>query len=273
MNEFNEISGRVFEEFRRQAQKQGLSIDEIDEENGQIRVPNAEGQVMLIRLDNLIQYYQETGDKNAVRDFVAKIVVMAKPQEDPGWAEAKGSVYISLCPHNTKPENPLAQDATNYSRRYFILDTPTQAAWITPDMLEKWGISLEELERQALENGDSLLAETELEIGYVEGHPLGSFKVHDRTLNAALLLAPSLKSKVRKDFGWPIYAVIPNKVTCYFFSQEHYGYFRECMSNFVADKYEGLRGVSPELLELNDSGIRSVCSWMKRLGYVMEFDS
>ncbi len=45
------------------------------------------------------------------------------------------------------------------------------------------------------------------------------------------------------------------------------------LSGFVADNYESPRRITPELLEFSDAGIRPICTWTKKLGYVIEFDS
>lgn len=208
-----------------------------------------------------------------MKDFVAKIVSAADSQGHPGWDAAKKDIYISLYPSQTKIEPPFAKDVGHYCCRFFILNTPSETIWVTPGMVDKWGTTEGVLEQQALANGNLLLAETDLAIENVKGHPLGSFKLRDRTLNAALLMAPGLKDKVRKDFGWPLYAVIPEPKACRFFGKRDFEFFEENRGTFVADGYESPRHITPELLEFNDAGIKSICTWVRRMGYIMKCDS
>ena len=272
MSEYNEIGNMVLQEFIGQIEKRGLTVSEMLPETGQLSIRNADGGVMLISLLNLVDYYYRSRDEHAVRDFVAKVVASANPRMNPAWDKAKRDIYISLYPTTAKVEPPFAKEFSGYSSRYFILDTPDKSIWVTPGMLEEWNITEETLERQALANGNALLAETDLHIERIEGHPLGSFKVRDRTLNAALLTAPAFKEKAGKAFGWPLYAVIPNKVTCCFFGQPDFTFFEERMGVFVANNYDNPRHITPELLKFSDTGVTSICTWTRKMGYIIKFD-
>ena len=139
-------------------------------------------------------------------------------------------------------------------------------------MLEKWGVTPEELRSKALENGDRLLAGTAIEIGEVEGHPLGTFRTEDRNLTAACLFAPGMKNKVENDFGWPIYFIFPDKIPCHFFGKEHYDYFLPRMGNLVAEKFNSSRRISPELMEFGDDGVKAIRSWAQHGDYIVSFD-
>ena len=279
MSEFNTIGNIILRDFIHQVEKQGLTVGEMLPETGQLSVRNADGQSMLVSLINLVDYYYRSRDQNAVGDFVANVVATLTSQKTPGWEEAKNSVYVSLYPsvslHSSDAamEPPFAKEIADYCSRYFILDMPSRAMWVTPGILEEWDISEAVLERQTLANGDSLLGGTDLMLDRIEGRPLGSFGLRDRTLNAALLLAPGLKNKVLKQFGWPLYAVIPNKITCCFFGQADFDFFIGRLGSFVANAYENQRHITPELLEFSDAGIKPICTWVKRMGHIIKFDS
>ncbi|MDL2269686.1 hypothetical protein LJC71_05185 [Desulfosarcina sp. OttesenSCG-928-A07] len=273
MSEFNNIGNMILHEFIRQVQEQGLEVSGQHPETGQISLKNADGQTVLVSLLNLVDYYYTSRDENAVNDFVRKVVSVLRPQKTPDWDKARSRVYVSLYPWDSKKRPPLAKEVADYCGRFFILDTPETALWITPAMLTEWKITEAALEAEALANGDALLAATDLEVARLDGRALGSFKLRDRTLNAALLMAPSLKDKVRERFGWPLYAVIPNKTTCRFFGPDDFSYFEQNLAEFVADEYDNPRRITPELLEFNDGGIRPICTWVKRMGYIMKFDS
>ena len=272
MSEFNAIGNRILQEFISEVEKRGLTVSGMNPETGQLTLQSAQGQTLLVSLINLVEYYYRTRDKNAVNDFAAKVVATVKPEGTPGWGDARGNIYVSLYPLHTEMEPPFAKEVSDYSCRFFIRDTPDKAIWISPEHLAEWGVTEAVLERQALANGDLLLAETGLKIDDVEGRRLGSFRLRDRTLNAALLMAPALKDSVRQDFGWPLYAVIPNKITCCFFGQADFDFFEDRLANLVASEYESPRRITPELLEFSDNGIRPICTWTKRMGYIIKFD-
>jgi hypothetical protein len=274
MDSSQEMVNYIFEEFFRIAEVEGIIITGMDQETGAIYIPNAEGQTLSVRLDNLIDYYFNTQDENAVADFVAKIKAMTLPQEDPAWEEAKKKIFISLYPNQSEVRSPYAKDITPWFNKFYVLDTPVQMQWILPELAEKWGVTEDDLEKQAMENADRLLAETEIEIGDVDGqgHLLGSFRVQDRNLTAACLFAPKMKEKLSEKFGWPLYVVFPDKITCYFFGKDHFDYFEPRIGGMVTDHYEGARAITPELLEFSDDGIKTLCTWSKQDGYVVKFD-
>ncbi|MDR0660853.1 MAG: hypothetical protein LBG19_08675 [Prevotellaceae bacterium] len=56
MNDYNQIANTIFQEFLDDAQAQGLTITRMDEETGGLYIPNAAGETMMVRLDNLIGY-------------------------------------------------------------------------------------------------------------------------------------------------------------------------------------------------------------------------
>lgn len=98
----------------------------MDQETGAIYIPNSEGQTLAVRLDNLIDYYFNTQDENAVVDFVAKIKAMTLPQEYPTWEEAKEKIFISLYPNQSEARSPYAKDVTPWFNKFYVLDTTTQ---------------------------------------------------------------------------------------------------------------------------------------------------
>lgn len=273
MSEFSQIGDRILNEVLELFQLRGLEVREMRPENGELVVRNAGGRIAVVNLIHLVEYYYETRDENAVGHFVDSVAASLTPRDAVAWEAARKNIYYSLHPTFTESDPPFAREVTAYCARHYILDTPDANIWITPNMLEEWGVSEEAVNRQALENGDRLLAGTELDIDNIKGCALGSFHVRDVSLKAALLLAPSFKDKVSPHFGWPVYAVIPNKRLCCFFRKSDYPALKSFISNFVGTYYEESQHVSPELLEFGPHGISSVCTWLKKGNYIMEFDS
>ncbi len=92
--------------------------------------------------------------------------------------------------------------------------------WITKDDLKKWNITETELDIQASINADKLLKTTPITLDIIENRKLGLIEVEHTTLKGALLFAPTMKEKIKTDFGFPFYAVIPVRDFCYIFSEK-----------------------------------------------------
>lgn len=267
-----DIVNRIYQQFYEQAQAAGITFSGYDPETGTFYIPTPDGATAQVRLDNLLDYYFQTHDENAVSDFVIKIKEAVGPKDDPTWEEAKENIYVSPCNYEGLLDNPYAKERTGYFSTVYVIDTPNASIRILPQLVEEWGVTEEDLEKAAMENGARLLEKVSIEIGDVEGHLLGSFMVEDRNLTGACLFAPGMKEKVGKDFGWPIYVVFPDKITCYFFGKDTFDYFESRIGNLVAEKYDGTRRISPELMEFNDNGIKPLCSWTMQMGHIVRFD-
>jgi len=261
MNGADKVTQYVFESFLRQVEESGIRPDGIDEGTGGIQFSTHDGQHIMVHLDNLIYNFRESGDPSIISDFVARIMEVVNPSIEQGWDDVKERIFISLYPNDAETRSHFASDVTEYFHKFYVLDTPTKMEWIFPHHLEDWGVGIEDIERQALENGKGLLDSIEIEVGDVEGHDLGSFAIDDRNLTAAALFAPNFREKVGKIFGSPVYAVFPDKITCYFFGKKDYEYFVPRIGNLVLERYAGSRYVTPELIEISDSGMKTDCVW------------
>lgn len=265
-----ELVDYIYESFIGRLQEDGIEVNGVDE-TGTLCVGDNDGGALEIRLDNLINYYAATGDPKAISDFASRVADMVKPREE-RWEDVKNNVFISLLPGDAASQDNLSTGVTDYVNRFYTVGTRTRL--VTRGMLEKWGVESAELESRAMENAERLLDATAIEIEDVEGRPLGSFIPDDANLNATLLLAPNLKNLLAEDFGFPLYAVIPDKSTCYFFCKEDYGHFELRIASLVAETYSrSTTPVTPELLEISDEGIKPVCSWTMQMGRIIRLDN
>ena len=272
MEDIQAIVNGIYQKFYERAQAEGITFSGFDHDSGVFYIPTYDGATAQISLHNLIEYYLDSRDGNAVEDFVRKIKDAVGRHRDPTWAEARENIYLSPCHHETIMDNPYGRQVTGYFYTIPVVDTPDASIRIVPELAEKWGTAEEDLHRLALENGTRLLAATPLEIGDVQGHPLGSFRTEDRNLTGACLFAPGLKEKIIKDFGWPIYFIFPDKITCHFFGRDHYDFFEPRIGKLIAEKYDGGRRISPELMEFSDGGVKSIRSWAKHGDCIISFD-
>lgn len=256
----NEVNPHVLEVVLAKLPEYGLELVETQLDENSLVIRSAAGPLARISLANVTEYYAETGDEQAMENYVAAIAgSLAQCDSLPGWEEARGHIHNALCPRMAEEDAlPFSVGLTPCCARHLILETPSSNLCLVPDMLEQWGITEEDARQAADENGDRLLAETELVVQGGEQGSIGYFALEDETLNAALLLAPSLGKRVAPHFGWPLYAVIPNTRRFCVVSKDDFGALGENIRDFVAHFYEDSKCVTPELLEVGPDGIHAV---------------
>ncbi len=116
-----------------------------------------------------------------------------------------------------------------------------------------------DLENQANSNADKLLEKTTITYDIIENRELGLIEVEDITLKGALLFAPTMKNKVKKDFGFPFYAVIPVRDFCYIFSEKDFEFFSSRIGKVVVDEYkQSGYPITTEILKFTDKGVEVV---------------
>lgn len=237
----------------------GLELVETRPDENSLVIRSASGTVAQISLASVTEYYVETGDEKAPANFVACIAEALTQDGPPDWEEARRHIHNAMCPRMPEEESlPFSVGLTPHSARHFILETPSNNFCLTPNMLEQWGITEEAARQAADENGDRLLAGTELVVQEGEQGSIGYFALEDETLNAALLLAPSFGKRVGERFGWPLYAIIPNTRRFCIFSKDYFEAGEESIREFVEKFYNDSKCVTPELLEVGPDGIRAV---------------
>lgn len=261
----NEPDAHVLETVLEKLPEYGLELVEIRSEDDGLVIRSASGAAALISLANVTEYYSRTGDEDVLDDFVARIAAALTQDELPDWEDAREHIYYAMHPRTEdEVQPPLAREVTPYCISHLILESPSRNEWITPKMLERWGITEDDARQAAVENGERLLEETEFSVESLDdGVRIGHFDLEDETLNAALLLAPSLGERVGPHFGWPLYAVIPNKRRFCLFSKEDFEQLQERIIHFVIRNYDDNKFLSPELLEIGPDGIRAVGAWVE----------
>ncbi len=68
-----------------------------------------------------------------------------------------------------------------------------------------------------------------------------------------------MKEKVKQDFGFPFYAVIPVRDFCYIFSGKDFDFFSGRIGKVVVDEYKqsGYQ-ITTEILKFTDKGVEAV---------------
>ena len=173
--------------------------------------------------------------------------------------EVKNDIYISLFPNDYEFKDFLHSKITDEFSKVYVYSGQDKLTWITADDLKKWNISTADLDKQANSNADKLLSLTSISYDTIENRKLGLIEVKHTSLKAALLFAPTMKEKVKKDFGFPFYAVIPVRDFCYIFSEKDYDFLSDKIGQVVVDEYKKSGyPITTEILKFTDKGVEAV---------------
>lgn len=251
----SEPKDELLEKFKAELARQNLKIDSVDsEELYHIDLGSME---IKVSLDNLRRNYAKDKDTSLIVDFVSSIKATA--EDVPEWNIAKDSIYYSFFPSDFDFDKVVNESVTKDLSKIYIYSTHVNNTWLTKDDISKWKVSNKELEQQVIQNINKLLENTKIEIDIVEGKKLGYFSTDDETLKGSLLFATNLKSKVEKDFGWPIYAVIPVRDFCYIFSEKNSKFFIDRLGNTVVKEFkQSSYPISTEILKITGAGIEAI---------------
>lgn len=241
----------VFMIFKKLIEEKGLTVEAIDEED---IIHLSDGAK--ISLDNLRKEYEQVKEDYCIENFVEAIT---SSYELPGWEEARMSILPSLFPSDFDFGEHVNFPVTDEFNMIFVYDTPIHKIWINEEQLTSWTIDNEKLVKAAYVNLDRVLETAKLEIETVDDKKLGFFTLEDETLKSVLILAKGLKSKIEKEIGWPIIAVVPVRDFCYIFAENDFEFFAERVGDTVMNEYQNSAyPVTLELLKRDDDGIKAV---------------
>lgn len=246
----------VFEEFKSQIESRGMKIDSVDE-TGFIYISQGE-QNLKISLDNLRKDYERDKDTKQIVDFVQTLISYSA-ELPKNWVDAKNDIYIALFPNDTDFQDVLYQKVTDEFSKGYVHSAGDKLIWITQADLDGWKITTSDLYRQAINNADQLLRQTTISVEIIENRKLGLIEAEHTSLKGALLFAPAMKKKVRADFGFPFYAVIPVRDFCYIFSERDFDFFSERIGKIVVEEYkQSGYPVTTEILKFTENGVEAV---------------
>lgn len=246
----------VFDEFKSQIESNGMKIDSVDE-TGLIYISKGE-LTLQISLENVRRNYERDKDKSHISNLV-KTLISYSIELPKNWADAKDDVYISLFPNDHDFQEFLHTKITDEFSKVYVHNGQDKLTWITRDDLKKWNITETELDVQSNNNADKLLKTTAITFDKIENRKLGLIEVEHTTLKGALLFAPTMKEKIKTDFGFPFYAVIPVRDFCYIFSEKDFEFFSGRIGKVVVEEYkQSGYPITTEILKFTDKGVEAV---------------
>lgn len=252
----------VFEEFKSQIEKKGMKIDSI-EESGLIHISRGEWKLK-VSLENARKNFTRDKDKIHITNLVETLLV-EQIEIPKNWAECKDKVFISLFPNDIDFDDMIHKKVTDEFSKVYMLSSDTNQIFLSKDNLEKWNITEKDLDIQANTNADNLLLKSTITFDTIEKRKLGIINADNETLKPALLFAPTMREKVKKDFGFPFYAVIPVRDFCYIFSEKDFDFFSGRIGDVVADEYkQSGYPITTEVLKFTDKGVEAVGQYPKK---------
>lgn len=246
----------VFDEFKSQLEGKGMKIDSVDP-TGLIYI--SQGELTLkISLDNVRRNYERDKDESHISDLVQTLVSYAIELPSK-WTEAKDEIFISLFPNDHDFQDFLHVKITDEFCKVYVYSGRDNLTWITKNDLIKWNITEDEIDKQAKANADKLLEKTAITVDSIENHKLGLIEAEYTSLKGALLFAPTMKEKVKADFGFPFYAVIPVRDFCYIFSEKDFDFISGRIGNVIVEEYKKSGyPITTEVLKFSDKGVETV---------------
>lgn len=246
----------IFEKFRSQVEAKGMKIDSVDV-TGLIYI--SQGELTLkVSLDNIRKNYERDKDDSLISDFVETLVSYSieLPKK---WVDAKKDILISFFPNDFDFQDFIHSKVTDEFSKVYVHSGENKFTWITKDDLKEWNISEKELDAQANINADRWLEVTKIAYDTIENRKLGFIENDHTTLKGALLFAPKMRYKLKKDIDFPFYAVLPVRDFCYIFSEKDLGFFSERIGSTVIKEYkESGYPITTEILKFSEKGVQSV---------------
>ena len=224
------------------------------EEPGCYRIGVGDGSID-VSTANLAREYERDGDAGLVGRFLDSALSVGV-WRDKAWDEARRSVLYCLEASDHTPPPDIATKLSEMLVRVPVLmnDERGTLTWVNEGMLTRWGISIDELDRTAMENLNAAVLASSVSWDEIDGARLGYFTAA-LPFKSPLLLAPSLKSLVADNIGWPIQAVVPDRDFVYVWSAKHPD-FAGRVGQVVLDEYASAPyPLSTELLEIGDEGM------------------
>ena len=213
---------------------------------------------LLVSLDTISREYTIHRDPDCVVQFVDAILKGAAGAIA-DWKQIRESILFALEPNDYIESCDLRLPVSRRVDRVPVLIDQRRGTWqwIMRDMLEGWGVSIDDVTKAAFANMASALASSTVEHKEIEGVTLGFFGT-ELPMKSPLLLAPNLKEIVSPIIGWPLHAVVPDQDFLYVWPAEHEQFCERVGAIAVREYSAAPHPVTTELFKVDDDGIRAV---------------
>lgn len=234
-----------------------IRFEKVDEV-GLFHLVSENGINFKISLDNARREFEQHGTFDRLESILASMkdsVADFSPKRN--WADIKNSVFWQFYPADFDFNDFIHRPMSEKFCQYFVLNTGEgYFEWINRSDLEEWGISEAVLLAAVEKNMETELMAAKIDFQETPGGERLYFIVCEKTwLKSALLFCKKFKERIEPLAGWPVYAVLPNRDYCLFFSEKDLEFFAEKIGEVVCEEFTG-QGyqITTELIEFSDDG-------------------
>lgn len=214
-----------------------------------------------VSLENIRRDYERDGDAKAVVRFVDQVSTDLFA-DAPNWEKARPFVRYSLEPadHVTGFDGVLLNATTPELKQIFVYTNAegSRITWINESLLGEWGVTREQVTRQAEENMAAIVAKTKFEVDEIQGNKLGMLVTGETPFKASLILSPAFRDLVSPTHGWPVYVVAPCRDFVFVIRQDNRSFLSH-VGRVVVDEYrKSGYPITKDVLQVSDSGITAI---------------
>ncbi len=241
--------------FEYQLNQRGIEFQVLDDGRYELVTPTGG---FTIALDNLSRQFAREQDEAAVDKFIDSILDARAPL--PSWEDAQAGIFPML--ESSELEvgaNTIGKTltyATNLLLVYFNEDAGT-IHFLRSFDLEDWNVGESDVWAAAESRLDRLMQA--VEVSYLDAGDLriGVIEAHEPH-KASLIRAPSLKTKVERELGWPVYAVTPSRGFVYLLGHNDSDQIGR-LGNVVLKEFSSAEyPISTEIWKIGDNGIEAI---------------
>jgi hypothetical protein len=240
--------------FDEELSRRGFSF--VMEDRDTYRV-HLEGGEITVNLANVRRNAERDQDAAAIGRFVDK-VLETFPSLRPAWDEASALLLWAAEPADQDFGGSIRVAVTNEVTRVLTLTDAgqTKITWVTPDMCETWGVTIEQAIAAAFVNQDRLLDGIALDVTEANGNALGMVLL-DSPYKASVIFAKAFKRLVEPVLGWPVLAVVPCRDFIYVVADD--SPLVSQMGSVVVNEFRNSGyPITTEVLRLSEEGIEAI---------------
>ncbi len=244
--------------FRAELDKRGLEHSVTPEGRYRVKIDD---NTVIISLENVRRNYDRDGDADAIVRFVAKLDTDFFA-ETPSWDDVRPFVRYSLedADYNIGFDDVLFTPITDELYQVFVY-TPadgSRIAWISESMLDDWGVTREQVVRQAEENMTAIVASSKLDVEDIDGNKIGMISTEETPFKASLILSPAFRDLVSPSHGWPVYVVVPCRDFAYVLRIDSRDFLGR-LGRVVVNEYRNSgHPITKDVLQVSDDGITAI---------------
>ena len=252
----------LVEAFRRAISNAGGVVQGIDAD-GRIRL-TADGRATLVYLDNLRRRVERGEPLADAANAFARAVMRAG--HEPRGEERQRGLRLQLERQDVVAGiEGLRKDISPALALCVVWtdDEEHSIRFISETTIDRWALGSAGAWSESAKQMDALLSKAPLEIEEVAGSKLGMLATHS-VFKASLIAAPGLRRHVEPALGWPVQAVVPCRDFVYLFRQDDQELLGRLGAVVLREYETSPYPLSPEVLEISDSGIEALGSFGAR---------